>query len=368
MAVGSSQKGGFLMPYKEGKKWRGKVTHQGQRYTKIKDTKTAAIEWEVQKKKELKIPEKPLPSKLDLLSFCSEYLIHAKKFNIKTYQEKSGLCKRLLQNWGKDINVCEITPRMAQQYLDKQFSTRSGNAANKDRKNLKRLFNWGIELEIIYHNPVSKIEIYPHQRKPTYTPPVEDVLRLLAVTTRSERNFLDCILQTGARKSEIFHLTWDDINLKAKTIRLWNMKGKGGTMKERTLAMSDELYNSLWWHWNNRKFKRSPYVFIDDQKGPHYGKPYKSRRRFMAGLCKRAGIRSFGFHALRRFVASVLDSKNVPLKQIQIVLGHSTTAITDRYVSNLQTDMKSTMNLLQIEKAHEDGERHENNKEREVKK
>jgi integrase len=87
----------------------------------------------------------------------------------------------------------------------------------------------------------------------------------------------------------------------------------------------------------------------------------------MAGLCKRAGIRSFGFHALRRFVASVLDSKNVPLKQIQLVLGHSNTTITDRYISNLQTDMKSTMDLLKLddknEKARNENKRHENRNE-----
>ena len=77
-----------------------------------------------------------------------------------------------------------------------------------------------------------------------------------------------------------------------------------------------------------------------------YGKPYKARRRFMAGLCKRASIRGFGFHALRHFVASVLDSKNVPLKQIQLILGHSKPTTTDRYLGNIHQGQKVFMDRI----------------------
>ena len=66
----------------------------------------------------------------------------------------------------------------------------------------------------------------------------------------------------------------------------------------------------------------------------------------MAGLCKRAGVKQFGFHALRRFVASVLDSKNVPLKQIQLILGHSRPTTTDRYLDNLHQGQKVFMDRI----------------------
>ncbi len=70
----------------------------------------------------------------------------------------------------------------------------------------------------------------------------------------------------------------------------------------------------------------------------------------MARLCKKAGIKPFGFHALRRFVASVLDSKNVPLKQIQLILGHSKPTTTDRYIANIKSGMKEAMNHLSLGK------------------
>ncbi|MBW2180491.1 MAG: tyrosine-type recombinase/integrase, partial [Deltaproteobacteria bacterium] len=85
------------------------------------------------------------------------------------------------------------------------------------------------------------------------------------------------------------------------------------------------------------------------------GKPYTARRLFMKGLCKRAGVKQFGFHLLRRFVASVLaDTHKVSLKKIQFILGHGSLRTTEKYVYNIDSDMKATMNLLSEIKIHED--------------
>jgi integrase len=241
--------------------------------------------------------------------------------------------------------VSLITAEMAEVYLRNQKETRSANASNKDRKNLKAMFNKARTYGIQY-NPFNETEKFPHDIEPPYTPPIEDVLRLLAAATRLEKIFLDCYIQTAARRSEIFRLLWTDVDFNQRIIRLGTRKTKDGSMKYRSLDMSDALYESLWWQWKNRKFKQSPYVFVDDQKGPHYGKPYNARRKFMKGLCKRADIRAFGFHALRRFVASVLDSKKVPLKQIQLILGHSRPTTTDRYLGDIHQGQKMFMEKI----------------------
>ena len=79
----------------------------------------------------------------------------------------------------------------------------------------------------------------------------------------------------------------------------------------------------------------------------HNGKPFTTRHQFMKGLCKRAGVKSFGFHALRRYVASLLaDTHKVSAKTIQRILRHKNLATTERYIHNINRDLTGTMNLL----------------------
>ena len=341
------------MPYKEKGRWRATPKYKGIRgRTKWCGTKKEALEWERQEKDRLKKSELRRLKGMDLLILTGKYLDHAERHSLKTYQEKRAVCRRVLKAWGKDMLVDEITMAMAETYLLKQKTKRSANTANKDRKNLLRMFNYGIETHELQSNPFAKTEKFPHDRAPAYVPPIEDILRLLAVCTRKERIFLDAYLQTGARRSETFRWTWhDDINFERRQVRIGTRKTKDGSIKFRWLGMSDELYESLWWLWNNRKFKHSPYVFLNDHPGPNYGKPFVYRQRFMRRLCDRAEIKPFNFHSLRRFVASLLDDHKVPLKRIQRILGHSKPSTTDRYLFNLRGDigMKETMNLLSLE-------------------
>jgi integrase len=117
-------------------------------------------------------------------------------------------------------------------------------------------------------------------------------------------------------------------------------------MEYQWMPMNEDLYDALWWQWNNRKFPKSPYVFVSDSKR-HYGRPFKNRQKFMKGLCKKAGIRPFGFHALRRYVASVLaDEHKLSSKRIQRILRHKAVSTTERYIQNLNNDMRDDLNLL----------------------
>ncbi len=110
--------------------------------------------------------------------------------------------------------------------------------------------------------------------------------------------------------------------------------------------MNDELYDSLWWWGNNRPIKDAPYVFVSTSYRYH-GQPFTTRRRFMASLCQRAGVKPFGFQALRRYVASVLaDTHKVSAKTIQRILRHKNVTTTERYMRNINQDLHAVVNLL----------------------
>jgi len=279
------------MPYKQSNKWRAVVKFKGNRYTKLFPTKQKAKEWEIRIKETLSNDL----TDMDYLMLCNSYLDHVKvRFSEKTYNEKVSVCIRFGQFIGKNTSVGQVEPKMIDDFLTKQAVERTAHAANKDRKNLLAMWNWGMKIYDLDRNPVIKIDRFAHDRKPQYTPPENDVLKVLAATSGPDRVFLVCYLNTAARRSEIFNLKWDDVNFEKREIRLWTRKTRDGSLEGEWLPMNETLSRGLFWWWNNRNFKESPFVFIDEQPGPHYGNPYKVRRRFLPGLCERAGVKPFG--------------------------------------------------------------------------
>ena len=87
----------------------------------------------------------------------------------------------------------------------------------------------------------------------------------------------------------------------------------------------------------------------------------------MSGLCKKAGVKQFGFHGLRRFFASLLADKykrSMPL--IRDLLGQSSVAVTDNYVFNISEDAREAVKQINFENLNED--LHENKKGASIKK
>ena len=337
------------MPYKEDGTWRGAVMVNGQRKTKLFDTKAEAKKWEQEEKKRLKSGE-VTPQGMELITFCNFYLDHAEqRFVKKTYLEKRALAQRICDKWGKHTQVEEINVNMVATYLEQEARKRSNYSANVDRKNLHAMWAWGVKRHDLRQNPVSKVDKFPHDRKPQYTPPEKDVLKVKATANPEEKIFLDACLHTAARRSEIFRWTWtDDINFERKLVRLGTRKNKDGSMEYTWLPMNDDLYKSLMWLWKNRKFPESPYVFVCTHPSQYYGQPYSTRKRFMKSLCDRAGVKPFGFHALRRYVASILvDKHKASAKSAQRILRHKYLSTTEgSYLDGSHTDLRETMNLL----------------------
>ena len=68
----------------------------------------------------------------------------------------------------------------------------------------------------------------------------------------------------------------------------------------------------------------------------------------MKDLCKKAGVKYFGFHAIRHHVASFLaDShKATHHNQIQQMLRHRRLSTTDHYIKTLDPQLKQISKVL----------------------
>jgi integrase len=324
------------MPYREGNKYRGVVRFKGERYTATFQKKRDALSWEEKKRKELKAVRKT-PVDMDLMTFCLGYLDHAQRYSTKTYKEKKLVCRRILQEWEADTGVNDITPQMINEYLLEQSQLRSANASNKDRKNLLAMWNWGKKIMGLKNNPVAATDPLPHDVAPQDTYVEDEILSLLLAANRKNQLILLLFLETAGRRNEIFNLTVQDINMEKQIVRLWTRKTKDGSREGEWLPISKRLADEIKWWLDTRPLKKSIWLFPN----PTTGKPYVDPRKWLSRLCTRAEVRNLGFHAFRRYVASILDDKHkASRKSIQKLLRHKKESTTERYLYKIHSDLK----------------------------
>jgi len=336
------------MPYFDPskKKWKGVVKKDGQRHIRIFKTKTDAKSWEASKRKELEnTVQTKAGTDMDFLTASNEYLDFSNiRFSSGTYVEKKKLCQDLLKRWG-NVDIIAITPTMVLKYLESRARGTSLNAWNRDRKNLLAMFNWLRKIHGVTYNPIINIDRMSEERKPEYLPPAEDIDKVLLVASGQDRVMVKSYYYTFARRSEILDWTWDDINFEKEWYRLWTKKRLHGDRQADyfPLPKGSDLYDALMWQWNHRD-KNSPYVFTN----PEMGGKFNHRPLFIKRLCKRAGVKPFGYKAFRKFGPSVLnDIHKVSIKKLQRLLRHKTQTTTEIYLKKIDDDLSVGLRLLE---------------------
>jgi len=332
------------MAYKEAKKWRGVIKIRGKRYQQMFDSKREAREWETNERKRLLSKIRTVY----LSEAATKYLDCVQKMSsAKTYSEKRKVLWELAHKTG-DISIDDIRPETLQDFI---YSKNTPSNCNRARKNLHAFFAYCQKFLGLSQNPVSPIERLPHERRPQPVPTEEEFVRLLMAAERHDRNLIIACVTTGGRRSEIFRWTWtDDINFEKRTVRLGTRKSRSRGMRYREVHMNEMLCEALQGQWKTR-LPQSDYVFQNrDARHPRYGDRFTERKKFMRGLCKRAGVKHFGFHGLRRFFASLLaDKYKEGLPVIQKLLGHASPSTTDRYVFNVSADARRALEKISFE-------------------
>jgi integrase len=210
-------------------------------------------------------------------------------------------------------------------------------------KEFKALYNWCIRQELLSKNPCMNIEDYPEEPKVKYVPPAKDISKVLLASAPEDMELILTLYHTAGRTSEVLNMIWNDVNFENRWIRLWTRKRRGGELQEDKIAMTDTLYAVLNRRWKKRNTS-TPYVFHNADGSKLI---YQQKRNTMRNLCKKAGVQTFGFHAIRHHVASILaDSGKASLSQIQKMLRHRRATTTDNYIKTLDPMLRQVANVL----------------------
>ena len=314
-------------------RWRAHKQIGGRRKTKVCQTKAEAKKWEAAQDAKSWAAEEEQRQTLtiSLGEWATAYLDYSKETHVRgTYDGKRMAFRGLFQVLEHKLPVDALTKQAAIKALRTIGRKVSGNTLNCHRKEYLAAWNWGIdELDLSELCPFARVKKARHDKQPRYIPPLKDVFRILDAAEPQDRVMLLVMLHTGARKGEVFRLRWDDVDFETGSIRLGTRKRKGGGMEYDLLPMTTELRMAL----ANLKAKASAlYVFPRGQTG----RPYQGRNRYMERVCRRAGVRHFGFHALRHLSASMMARAGLDLLTIQAMLRHKHSTTTNHYLRQLQ--------------------------------
>lgn len=324
----------------KGKGWRYDFILKGTRHTEAWfKTKTEAKRAEARRREEIEKQSNEMgnPTDIDFLELVNARLDHVRAYQSEEhYRTHVYLARRWVKKWG-DLPCAAISHQMIQDHILERRKI-SAYTANKDLRYLRATFNHGLKKKLINSNPTERVEFLPEEKKVKEIPTPEDIDKVIAVADLDTQDYLWTIRETMGRVGEINQLKWNDVNLKKRYVILYTRKKKGGHRTPRKVPMTEKLFEVL----SRRSKERDeskPWVFwirywSRKEKKFKVG-PYGDRKKIMKSLCKKAGVKYFRFHPLRHAGASVMDESNVPIGDIQRILGHENRRTTEIYLHSI---------------------------------
>jgi integrase len=129
-------------------------------------------------------------------------------------------------------------------------------------------------------------------------------------------------INTGLRRGEILHLTWEQVNFNERLLTLHGYNTKSG--KTRHLPLNSEAFDvlSCW-----KKQSETTKLVFPSKTGGVINDLRKSWKRILV----EAGIENFRWHDLRHHFASRLVMNGIDLNTVRELLGHADIKMTLRY-------------------------------------
>lgn len=192
-----------------------------------------------------------------------------------------------------------------------------------------------------------KIVVYiPKIKRAKSLPKVIDkeiIFRMIGITKNLKHKIvLEMLYSSGIRLGEIIKSEWEDVDFQNKLLRINNGKGN----KDRYTILSNKVIDDLKKYREERYNKQSIYIF-DSLQRPHTHISGKTIQKIVKNVLKKLGINlKVSPHNFRHSFATNLVEKDVNIRKIQSMLGHSNLNTTNLYTRVAKNDLLNIKNPM----------------------
>ena len=303
---------------------------------------------------------------ISVKEFKEEYLKYIEKEfrrqTLKSYRSVLNTIEIFLNDRYPHIKLLkEITPEVIETFKAHRLEIASKTTVHNNIKCVRTMFKWAVEHNppLLKDNPALAVKNLSKKRiredqKPIVILSLEEFKKFVKYTKENYPELYPLYMvymYTGARKSELFSLEWDDIDFDNKLIRIRYKEGFVPKTDERTLPLHNKLVDIL-----KKIPQENTYVFMDGKKPYMYPDKNKARGvyeshkpyRCLGEIMKAIGKPEFTrLHWLRHSFATII-AKEYGIKFVQEVLGHSDISVTERYIHFDREYLQDNLNKIEI--------------------
>lgn len=210
---------------------------------------------------------------------------------------------------------------------------------------LRSALRHAVELGLCKSNPAARARVPPKSDRPANWLDVPDARRLLASARGSRWEAMYALtLALGLRRGELTGLTWADVDLRARVLRVrWTRTERRGgseltqpktTASRRTIALPEFVVRSLRLQ-RQRELRKartvgltlrpSDPVFTTRSRRPYWSSQLYQELKFRLD---KLGLPRMRFHDLRHTAASLMLAEGVSPRTVMEILGHRNLAVT----------------------------------------
>ena len=274
--------------------------------------------------------------------------IQKAKTGEKSWKTEDGFYRNWFSKELDDKSIHEITLDDIQSIINKALAAGKKPATVKYMKAfIRQLFNYAKDRGLYEKdNITTKVSTpsFDNRRKRFFTP--EEVRNILAALKERSQQAHDIALfamYTGCRPIEIFSLLWENVDFSNGIITVFDTKNNN---KTKHVPMVDEVRNLL----EELKQINSQGLVFKSRNGTQI----KAVSKIFRDVLKKLGINDAAtddrqkgvFYTLRHSYASWLMMEGADLYDVKELMGHSTTAMTERYSHLSPEHLKKTAMLL----------------------